>query len=486
MKSQAFLILIALFLLSFSSVATGQNITELKIEDITTKVEAGSLVQFSFSVGNRVGPACVAEIDYWIGTEEERIIEGRNSVFLGEGETKSETASLLVPDDVKGVKSFYMQMKCNDAVVFASKPMKITMAIPTILEFGSLDILDMPENRGEQPLGFSYVIESNRGDETPIYVEETILKDNNVVWSTAQESFIAGERAFEKKGPLLLPGKYTLVVNATYSGKTASITREFRVLSPIAPFPLFSLLTFVAVALAFAVLLFVFVRFFLFGQKSFRSIGPSVSSSLQPSSPTPAMQSRQGMCVVESEANGVLDSASLNQLLDDAGFSEEQKQGSFSVASSVPVAQTVKSCVFTSAKQKMSFMTIVKITVSNNTAMEWRNVVVIARIPAFLSGDIEQFSSDAEMGVDESGSTVRFTLKKVGILHSASIVYVSPKLISQEEADAIPLPAVVSFKESRRAVVPPLTVKRNAVGEIVFKKRKAGGKRGKAKGKKRS
>ncbi|MBN2067735.1 MAG: hypothetical protein JW744_04670, partial [Candidatus Diapherotrites archaeon] len=168
----------------------------------------------------------------------------------------------------------------------------------------------------------------------------------------------------------------------------------------------------------------------------------------------------QGLCVVESEASGVLDSSALNQLLDDAGFHEEEKAKAFEVAESVPLAQAVKSCVFTGLRKKMSFETLVKVTVSNSSSRDWADVIVVARIPDFLSGNIEDISSDVEMKVSELGPAIKFTLSKVGVMQSASIVYKVPKLISQEEADNVALPAIVSYRELRTGVIPSIKAKR--------------------------
>ncbi|MBN2067047.1 MAG: hypothetical protein JW744_01110, partial [Candidatus Diapherotrites archaeon] len=306
MKRLAFLALLLLISLASPAFAE-ENVTELRIDDIATKVDSGSLLEFSFSVGNRVGPACAAQIEYWIGAEAEKIVSGRESIFLNESETKASTASLLVPDEVSGLHSFFIEMQCNDSTVVASKPMKATVPMPTILEFSSLDVSESLE---QQLVGFSYIIESNTSPDKPISIQEKILQDNNVLWESSGEAVLAGVRSFERKGPMLPPGNYTLVVEAAYGGKTAVITRQFAVRST---FNIFSLLMLPALILAFAVAFVLAARFFFFGS------AVQKAKPVAPAAGEPEFHTKQGLCVVESEASGVLDSSALNQLLDDAG-----------------------------------------------------------------------------------------------------------------------------------------------------------------------
>ncbi len=418
-----------LFLLLFSANAIAVNIAEVRIESVSWQAEAGNVVEFTFNVGNRVGPECAAKIDYWIGTESEKVIAGQDTVFLAGAETKKQSGSLLVPEGTKGIETFFVAMQCNDAAVIASKPIKVVTPVPTILEF---DALDVTEGKPAEPIAFSYKIKSNSSDELIISIEEKILQDNNVVWQYSQQSSITGSGAFSKKGPMLQPGSYSLVVAATVGDKTATISREFSVAEPPSAFPLLSI---AALLLLFFAATLIAARF----------IWPAARRSI-----AEEPIARQGICLAESEASGVLDSNALNGLLEDAGFSEEEKRNAFAVATTVPVIQTVKSYIFTADREKTTFETVVKIAVSNNSNRDWANVVLIAKIPAFLSGAVSEIAGDVEMQAAEKGSAIKFTVEKIGALTSASIIYRAPKLIAQQEVESIALPAVVALEQGVR------------------------------------
>jgi len=280
------------------------------------------------------------------------------------------------------------------------------------------------------------------------------------VWQYSQQSSITGSGAFSKKGPMLQPGSYSLVVSAAVGDKTATISREFSVAAPFSPFPLLSI---AALLLLFFAATLIATRF----------IWPARRRAIA-EEPT----ARHGICLAESEASGVLDSNALNALLEDAGFSDEEKRNAFSVATTVPVIQTVKSYIFTADREKTTFETVVKIAVSNNSNRDWENVVLIAKIPVFLSGSVSEIAGDVEMQAAEKGSAIQFTVEKIGALTSANIIYRAPKLIAQQEVESIALPAVVAIEQGVRIPLKKIKttkikkVKEEPVKSVLTKKSK--------------
>ena len=109
-----------------------ENIAELTIDSITTPIEAGGRLDFSFSAGNNSGPVCPAEINYWFGRDGE--IQGNDTFYLDEGQMISKQISLIMPSDLEGVKQFYLEMKCNEATILASRVIEVTKPFPIILQ----------------------------------------------------------------------------------------------------------------------------------------------------------------------------------------------------------------------------------------------------------------------------------------------------------------------------------------------------------------
>jgi len=430
------------------------NVAELKIEGISSEIVAGESLEFSYLAGNRDGPACSSTIEYWFESNGEKAIQGSDIIYLAAGESRVENASLAVPVDFAGARTFYLQMVCNDASILASRVINVSESIPRLPLFNALDVLESEE--GKQVV-FSYSMQSEEGKTAGVFVEETILKDGNAVWSNSQKIAVAGSAEIKRLGPLLPPGSYKIVAKATSGIETAIIERDFKV---SAASPVLAPEILPAVAIAGFVLLLLAGIFFagraFAGTGFFRRRLPSEALGVE----EPALQ-KKSVCLVESEASGVLDTNALENLLDEAGCSEKEKPMAIDFASRVPVIQTVKSCLFTDEDGKMSFETAVASTVVNNSSRDWLDVEVMARVPDFI-GKISNVSADTSAKVKEEKSILRFTFEKVGAKQSASIVYAAPKLISQEEAGKVSLPAVIGFREGRRLKLKKIRVRQKS------------------------
>ncbi len=477
MNRQAALLLLSALLISMMPAAfAARNIAELRITDITTPVEAGERLDFSFLAGNRAGPACSAQVQYWFDRDGERVLQGDDTIYLDTGGTKSEDISLIIPSSLQGIRTFYLEMECNDTIVRASRIIEISVGIPTMPQFSTLDIEASSE---EEQIVFSYVLESNQPEEAAIHVEESIVKDNNVLWNSSQNIPLVGSKSFKRYGPVLPPGSYTLVVKATHGAETARVAREFSVRA--VPVPLLTIILVGLLALVLVAATALAIRHFWFARKHYEKGRGVTAAAVQPvtAEEEAAAPPKHTVCLVESEVSGTPDSDTLNSLLLAAGIPEEKKGEAFEVATRVGVIQTVKSCVFTEKGEKMSFETIVTVTVPNNSNRHWKDVSVIARLPDFLKENISEVSADTEMQTIQEDSVLKLSLARIGAMQSASIVYRAPKLISQQEADSIALPAVIAYSEGRKLALKKAKVKKRAKSKgktakkAVLKKRQA-------------
>ena len=477
MKKAGLLVTVLVLLAASGLVfAAEENVAELKIDDMPIFVNPGTVLDFTFSAGNRVGPGCNAEISYWIEGNGERFSEGQDSFYLEEGQVREGQAKILIPSRLKGVNQFQLEMRCNDAVVLANKPIEVRNVLPVMPLIKGLDITEGGD--GEQTV-FKYVVESNDPNQVAIQVEEKVFQGGKVVWQNVQNFAVAGERQIESFGPVLGPGTYSLSVEASRGNETAAITREFKVKAAVPP-TTFPLVPFAAMAAVLAVMAFASLYFFNARRKHYR---PDEDLAVKGAYAVPEepkaeedhfVEPKQSVCLVESDQAGVLGFEALDVLLDNAGFSEERKEKAFEVANNLQVVQSVRSCVFTARHEKMSFETIITITIPNNSNKLWHNVQVVASVPDFLVGCLEEVSSDTKMEAEEVGAIFKFKVESIGAMQSASIVYRAEKLVSQDEADRVQLPAVVDFKEGKRVARSKVKVKKKRVAAIkstVSKKR---------------
>ncbi len=450
------LLLLVLALLAAKPVFAEENVTELRIESITTPIEAGGRLLFSFSAGNKAGPECSAQIQYWFEEEGEKSVQGSDNFYLETGETISKDISLIVPSGLQGVKTLYLEMRCNQSTILASRVIEITGTFPAMPQFDTLHIEKSEE--GSQ-LEFTYTVQSNTDGKVAIWIEEQIEQDNNVVWINTQNIAISGSSQIERFGPMLPLGNYRLIVEA-HGSETARIIREFTV----SPMPIAILPTVAIIALALVLFAAIGITTkFITTRKDYRKQKVVVTEAM--AEETHGMEeklvpSKDTLCLVESESSGTLDEPELDEMLEMAKIGGSKKVLAMEFAGKIEVMQTVKSCVVIDQNRKARFETTVEINITNNSNRVWTKLAIIAKIPLFLGEHISNISANAKLQATKEGSIIRFSVEKLGAMRSLRISYEVQNLILQEEANSIPLPAVIYYEESEPLVITKVKVQK--------------------------
>ncbi len=448
MKKAVLLVFAVLVLAAGAGFAAQRNVTELKIRDMPVFVVPESVLQFSFIAGNRVGPGCNAETSYWIESQGKKFSEGKDSFYLDEGQVLEQKAEILVPSRLSGVSRFFIEMQCNGEKVLAKKTIESKKPLPVMPLISNLSV---SPGEGNEQLVFSYLVEANHAEQVAIQVEEQVMQDGKIFWENTQSLVVLGNRRIETFGPVLKEGTYSLRIKAARGIQSAALTREFAVKALGQPAPQLPFAPFAGMAAVISLIAFAGMFFFWQRSRHYRPEAGPEQAAVQPLAGEEFLEPRQSICLVEADQAGTLGHEALEALMSEAGFSEEKKERAFRVSSEAPVVQSLKSCVFTARHEKMSFETIVTITVPNNSNKGWENVEVLAAVPEFLEGQLEEVSSDAKMEAEEEGRVFRFCIESIGAMQSASIVYRAKKLVSQDEATRLRLPAVTDYSEGKRA-----------------------------------
>ncbi|MBN2067550.1 MAG: hypothetical protein JW744_03720 [Candidatus Diapherotrites archaeon] len=461
MRKILLLVAIALML----PAAFGQeNSTELTIDHIHTAAIPNAYFDFSFTVGNMAGPACDSKVEYWLGTEESRLVEGTDTLFLGEGTKKTIETFLLVPASAKGVTTFYLQMQCNGSTALASRTIRVEQPTDTTPKIIELKVL---KNTEDKEFDFGYTLKSYQDEAQPARVEEVITSEDKAVWKSEQFISLAGTEEFARQGPLLPPGAYTLTVLVTRDSQTSASTTAFEIegsgfsgnlsLSGILSIIAIGMFSIIASVLIFESCGYRLIR------KQDSEAGSFSLGTKPPAAPAPGLckteeipePEKNYVGLSESESSGMLEKEEIEKLLDDAGFSKGEKLVGMEFAHAVPVSQSVKSCIFIDKFDKANCETTITVNIENETSNDWCDVNVLGKIPKFLSENVSEVSADSDLEVTKEGSIIKFVIPKIAASETASISYTIPKWVTQEKAKKVPLPAVVHFTN-----VKPLKVKR--------------------------
>jgi len=451
-KKTSFLLLSALLLFAFSqSVLATENIAELKIESLTTPIRAGEILEFTFFAGNKLGPPCSGYLQYWFEIDGKRAIQGNDTVYLETGETRIEQTSLIMPPGLEGVRDFYIEMQCNEALVLASRIIHISTGTPNLPLFTTLDVMETDDGKQAE---FLYALEASQNYPVTVQIEEQIIKDNNVLWTNTQNIAVTGITEIKRIGPILPPGNYRLIVEAKHGNETAKITREFTV-GAVALLPMQNIAIGAALVLLFLMMIAMAV---LVSQRLFKNGLPFLTTGFHKG----GGNTKKRVCNVESDSAGVPGELELSQLLDAVGFTGKKRRRASLFAGRTPLKQVIRGCVVTDKKNRSRCETTVTVSVSNNTNRNWKNLVVLAEIPEFLCDGIGQIESEEEMDVLEEAGAIKFKLTKVGAMQSASFSYKSETMISQAEANSVPLPAVIGYRKGKPLVIAQVRVEKQA------------------------
>ena len=458
MKKIALSLIAALIIFSGTALAQ-ENVADLKIDQLPVVAKAGGPLQFSFSAGNRLGPECAASISYWVEAGGERFSKGKDSVFLGQGAVEKSDASLLLPSSLDGIYDFFVEMQCNDANVLANKTIEVKRFVPVLPFVENLGI----DAGGEgKQLEFSYILQSNSEEAVPIHVQERIVQNDQIIWQNNQNIPIAKGTEIKRLGPILPLGNYKLTIDATNEGETAMIEREFSVQQAVAAEPELPLVPGLALA---GVAFFLLASLYILLNSAALRKALGRQKVLLAGKSQGHERAKSGLCIVESGSKGVLEEHALAGLLDEAKVRGKQRLLAMQFALLTPVEQTVRGFIAGNGKGQSTCETDVSIMIANNTDMNWSDVVVLAEIPDFVAESAAGIETEAGVRYAKDSSVARFLLPKIGAMQSWQIAYTVPKIVSQAEANSIPLPAVIGYKEGKRLVVTQVRVEKQPSAE---------------------
>ena len=457
MKKLLFL-LVVFALFSHYAVAE-ENILELKIEDLPVISKAGTALDFVYYAGNRVGPVCSGQVSYWIEVDGEKVSKGSDNIFLNIDEIKSGNATILLPSYLDGIYNFLIELKCNDANVLANKTIEVRKIVPVMPQLGAIMLENLDE--GDQ-LGFAYSIKTNEADEIPVSILEQIFNGEEVVWSNSQNISVFGTNEITRLGPSLPAGNYRLLIKTTHGNETAKVTKDFAVKT--VPLPLPSLWPELLPILATLAVLTLFFAGIFFVTKRFVGRTHPVKTT-----PTETIVSgdeeEDRVRLFAAESEGVANDYDVSWILDKLGLKAEARQNAIEFAARTNVLQSIKCCLVATKKSEARFETMVTITLENNTNRNWLNAKVAVKIPKFFGKTFLELSEDTKVSVKKFDFATEFVLEKVGAMQSTSFSYAVPLLISQAEANSVPLPAIIGYEEGDPLIITVVNVEKQKEAE---------------------
>ncbi len=205
---------------------------DVRIARADTPIKAGEVFDFVYILKNPLGKAIDAEVEFWLEKDGEKIVEGREVVFLYPGEEKEFEANLNTLEDMLGKYSLVVQLIFEETEVFATKDIEIKSSVPLVLD---LYISRLPEKIETGPFEMEIRVGTNLDVRVPVRLNQIIMKDNEIVWKSDNQILVNGSKKIAFEMPILPPGEYKLVITATSTseGATTSVVRSFTVESRV-------------------------------------------------------------------------------------------------------------------------------------------------------------------------------------------------------------------------------------------------------------
>jgi hypothetical protein len=199
---------------------------DVKIVRADTPVKAGETFDFVYLLKNPLGSPVDAEVEYWLEKDGEKIVEGREVVFIGKGEEKEFESNLPLLGNMLGKYQLVVQLVFEGTKVFATKDIEVKTSVELALD---LHISRLPAQIKTGPLQIDIFVGTNMDESTSVKVNQAIMRGNEIVWKSEEQLAVRGSRRITIELPILPPGDYRLVLSAAGGGATASIIRNFTV-----------------------------------------------------------------------------------------------------------------------------------------------------------------------------------------------------------------------------------------------------------------
>ena len=203
---------------------------DIKVVRFDDPVEVGGKFDFTYLVSNKTIAGGSAYIEYWLGTEGEKIVSGSETVYLSAGEEKEISSSLFLLKNMEGNYEFFLKlsMEGQDSVV-RTRPVTVVLGAPTVIDLNvsGLNVSGLKPGDETGPVYFSIEVGSNRDEILPVLIEERVYRDGKLVWSKKQTVPIKVFKRFFEEIYGLEPGSYKLEVVASYEENKKQVLEFF-------------------------------------------------------------------------------------------------------------------------------------------------------------------------------------------------------------------------------------------------------------------
>jgi sporulation protein YlmC with PRC-barrel domain len=200
---------------------------DIKIIRIDSPIQPGDFLDFTYFVKGMAEIKGDVVIDFRLEKDNKTITTGKDTIYFGTFEEKTETTSMFLSSDIKeGTYTFYVQTDYQGHVTSSQRDIQVVKMPTSNLD---VNLLSFPSVKEGQAVNFSFIVGFNKDSPVLVKLKEKIKKGEEIVWENERGIEVNRSMIINEQTGLLKYGDYRFEINAEYENKELKFLYDFSV-----------------------------------------------------------------------------------------------------------------------------------------------------------------------------------------------------------------------------------------------------------------
>lgn len=201
---------------------------DVKIIRIDSPLAPRETLDFTYFVKGMAEIKGDVIIDFWLEKDNKTIIKGKDTIYFGTFEEKTESTTMFLPSDIsEGKYTFYVQTDYQGHKTISQRDIEIIKKPDSNLD---ITIVQFPKIKENQNKEFSLIVGFNKDTSILVKLNEKITTEGKIIWEKTKILEVNRSLIINEETSKLKSGNYTLEINAEYDNKELKFVYDFNVI----------------------------------------------------------------------------------------------------------------------------------------------------------------------------------------------------------------------------------------------------------------